>query len=90
MGYSITKADYEIMTIEELIEQYNIINSVLKEKRADAQMKAIKEFRTALNHMLDNDVEIRWTNGEYADDEWISCYEGFIFLNGKTGEEIKI
>lgn len=89
MGYSITKADCEMMTIEELNEQYNIINSVLEEKRKDAQIKAIKEFRTALNHMLDNDIEIRWTNREYAD-EWISCYEGFRFLNGKTGEEIKI
>lgn len=89
MGYSITKADCEMMTLEELNEQYNIINSVLEEKRADAQMKAIKEFRTALYHVIDSGIDIRWTNGEYSD-EWISCYEGFRFLNEKNGKEIKI
>lgn len=97
MGYSITKADCEMMTLEklnkmtleELIEQYNIINSVLEEKRTDAQMKAIKEFRTALYHVIDSGIEIRWTDGEYSD-EWISCYEGFRFLNEKNGKEIKI
>ena len=89
MGYSITKADCEMMSLKELNEQYNIINSVLEERRIDAQMKAIKEFRTALYHLIDSGVEIRWYNGEVRF-EWISCFEGFRFLNEKDGEEIKI
>lgn len=64
MGYSITKADCEMMPFKELVE-------------------AIKEFRTALNHLIDSGVEIKWINVEYGN-EWISCYEGFRFLNDKN------
>lgn len=55
MGYSITKADCEMMTLEklnkmtleELIEQYNIINSVLERKKNRCTNESYKRIKNS-------------------------------------------
>ena len=63
---------------------YSIPKADCKMMSFEELLKAIKEFRTALNHLIDSGIEIRWVNVEYGD-EWINCYKEFRFLNGGNG-----